>query len=186
MDTAPVGLETPPVVVDAGAPSALIVVDASRGTPLEDASDSTPLDVDAGTPDAGESTPANPVLDASVVQEPDAGPQHGNGFAAAYTVISANCVSCHGAGKTLDLSTAEVAFAQLVGVEAKYKQCAASPESDALPKVRVVPGAPESSLLIEKIEGHPSCGKQMPTAMLMKAEDIATLRAWVAAGAPSP
>jgi cytochrome c553 len=178
IDTAPIVRENPPVLVDAGIPpSALIVVDASKGTPL---------DVDAGAPDAGQDTPESPVVDASVVQEHDSGTQHVGGFAAAYAVISANCVSCHGAAKTLDMSTAELAFAQLVGVEAKYKACLTDPDAGTLPKVRVVPGAPESSLLIEKIEGHPSCGKQMPTAMLMNAEDIATVRAWVSAGAPSP
>jgi mono/diheme cytochrome c family protein len=191
IDTAPVVRETPEVVVDADVPRALIVVDAGKGTPLEvDAGapdvDAPALDAGANTQDAGENTSENPVPDASVVQEPDSGTQPVGGFAAAYAVFSTNCMSCHGAGKTLDMSTAELAFAQLVGVEAKYKACAGEGEGNPRPKVRVVPGAPESSLLIEKIEGHPSCGKQMPTAMLMKAEDIATVRAWVSAGAPSP
>jgi len=143
-----------------------------------------PIKIDAGTPNPG-AIDAGQVgsIDAEVVVEaPDAGPVTSNAFAAAYAVLNTNCISCHGAGKTLDMSTPELAHAQLVGVEAKYKACAAD---GGLPKVRVVPGAPESSLLIEKIEGHPSCGKQMPTAMLMGAEDIATLRAWVTAGAPS-
>lgn len=144
-----------------------------------------PLKIDAGAPNPG-AIDAGQVglLDAEVVvsEPPDAGPVTSNAFAAAYAVINTNCISCHGAGKTLDMSTPELAHAQLVGVEAKYKACAAD---GGLPKVRVVPGAPESSLLIEKIEGHQSCGKQMPTAMLMGAEDIATLRAWVTAGAPS-
>jgi mono/diheme cytochrome c family protein len=190
MDTAPIVREGSEVVVDAGPPSALIVVDAGNGTPLEvDAGapevDAGALDAGANAADAGQNTPENPVLDASVVQAPDSGTQQVGGFAAAYAVMSANCMSCHGAGKTLDMSTAELAFAQLVGVEAKYKACASEGEGNPRPKVRVVPGAPESSLLIEKIEGHPSCGKQMPTAMLMNAEDIATVRAWVTAGAPS-
>jgi mono/diheme cytochrome c family protein len=143
-----------------------------------------PIKIDAGTPNPG-AIDAGQVgsIDAEVVVEaPDAGPVTSNAFAAAYAVLNTNCISCHGAGKTLDMSTPELAHAQLVGVEAKYKACAAD---GGLPKVRVVPGAPESSLLIEKIEGHPSCGKQMPSAMLMGAEDIATLRAWVTAGAPS-
>jgi mono/diheme cytochrome c family protein len=143
-----------------------------------------PTRIDASAPnpgaiDAGQSS----LLDAGIVETPDAGPVISQGFAAAYAVLSTNCVSCHSAGKALDMSTPQLAHAQLVGVEAKYKACAAD---GGLPKVRVVPGAPESSLMIEKIEGHPSCGKQMPTAMLMNAEDIATLRAWVTAGAPSP
>lgn len=143
--------------------------------PVADAGTQNP-----GAIDGGQST----MLDATVVV--DDGPDsaaNGGAFAAAYAVFTTNCVSCHGAGKTLDLSTAELAHHQLVGVEAKYKACAGD---GGLPKVRVVPGAPESSLLIEKIEGHPSCGKQMPTAMLMNPADIATVRAWVAAGAPSP
>lgn len=143
-----------------------------------------PIKIDAGAPNPG-AIDAGPVtlIDAEVVTEtPDAGPVTSNAFAAAYAVLNTNCISCHGAGKTLDMSTPELAHAQLVGVEAKYKSCAAD---GGLPKVRVVPGAPESSLLIEKIEGHASCGKQMPIAMLMNAEDIATLRAWVTAGAPS-
>jgi hypothetical protein len=149
-----------------------------------------PVRIDAGTPNPGAIDAGQPNnLDAEVVvvvvETPDAGPGTvpSSPFAAAYAVLNTNCLSCHGVGKTLDLSTPEVAHAQLVGIEAKYKACAAD---GGVPKVRVVPGAPESSLLIEKIEGHPSCGKQMPTAMLMNAEDIDTLRAWVTAGAPSP
>lgn len=144
-----------------------------------------PAKIDAGAPNPGAiDAGASGSLDAGLVTEtPDAGPSNHDGFAAAYAVLNTNCISCHGAGKTLDLSTPQLAHAQLVGIEAKYKACAAD---GGLPKVRVVPGAPESSLLIEKIEGHPSCGKQMPISMLMNAEDIATVRAWVAAGAPSP
>jgi mono/diheme cytochrome c family protein len=144
-----------------------------------------PLTLDAGAPnpgaiDASQST----MLDSGIVEAPaDAGPGHANdGFAAAYAVISTNCVTCHGAGKTLDMSTPQLAHDQLVGVEAKYKACATD---GGIAKVRVVAGAPESSLLIEKIEGHPSCGKPMPSAMLLSADDVATLRAWVTAGAPS-
>jgi len=157
IDTAPIVRFNPPVTADAGAP-------------------------DLGVIDAG----LNNTLDATVVivEGTDSGPPSTSGFAAAYAVFSANCVSCHGAGKTLDLSTAQLAHAQLVGVEAKYKACAAT--EGAVPKLRVVPGAPESSLLIEKIEGHPSCGKQMPSAMLMSDQEITIVRAWVAAGAPSP
>jgi mono/diheme cytochrome c family protein len=114
-----------------------------------------PLKIDAGAPNPGAIDAGQVALiDAEVVIEtPDAGAVTSNAFAAAYAVLNTNCVSCHGAGKTLDMSTPELAHTQLVGVEAKYKACAA--------------------------DGG------LPKAMLMNPDDIATLRAWVTAGAPS-
>ena len=50
--------------------------------------------------------------------------------------------------------------------------------------VRVVPGSPDESVLIEKITGNPDSGEQMPfNPEPMTADEIATLSAWIEAGA---
>jgi mono/diheme cytochrome c family protein len=97
-----------------------------------------------------------------------------------YAVMAAKCLDCHGATKTLDLSTPELAREELVGVMAEYKACV----SDAgPPRVRVIAGAPGSSLLMEKLEGTQTCGKPMPPSGMLSAQDTELFRKWIAAGA---
>lgn len=143
---------------------------------LQDAAHEDAHVIDAGAPDASDaSAPDSSETDAGS----DAGPVVGS-FASVYEIISASCVGCHGAGKTLDLSTAELALAGLVGVEAQYAACVSD---GGVTPVRVVAGDPAASLLIAKLEGTQSCGKQMPPKALLAAEQVAVFRAWVAAGA---
>jgi mono/diheme cytochrome c family protein len=134
--------------------------------------------IDAGAPDANDASSADASSDAS--SDSDGGNEPNGSFASVYEIISVNCLGCHGAAKTLDLSTPELALAGLVGVEAKYPACVSD---GGVTPVRVVAGDPAASLLIAKLEGTQSCGKQMPPKALLEADKIAVFRAWVAAGA---
>ncbi|HEX5657414.1 MAG TPA: hypothetical protein VFX59_09465 [Polyangiales bacterium] len=153
-------------------------------TVVAEPKDAAPAVKDASAEDAGDHD-AGSEVDASssdAGSEPsDAGSEPTVGsFASVYALIVESCVGCHGAGKTLDLSSPELALAGLVGVEAKYAACVSD---GGVTPVRVVAGEPESSLLIAKLEGTQSCGKQMPPKALLEAEKIKVFRAWVAAGA---
>ena len=49
--------------------------------------------------------------------------------------------------------------------------------------VRVVPGDPANSLLMQMLEGTQTCGTQMPPGGQLPAEVIGQVRAWIANGA---
>lgn len=107
-------------------------------------------------------------------------------FAALYedVFVPHHCVDCHGskAPGALDMSTVDVAYEQMVGVAAAGGACVAS---DAM---RVDPGNPAESLLIQKLQGHDAsgravCGKPMPPEVALAAEDIDRVRSWIANGA---
>jgi hypothetical protein len=78
--------------------------------------------------------------------------------------------------ENLDLSTASVAFGELVSVRAG--QCGGS-------KFLVLPGDPAASYLIAKLTGVGMCsGSVMPKAgSELSPAQIDTVRAWIGAGA---
>jgi hypothetical protein len=88
--------------------------------------------------------------------------------------------TCHAgtlAGQ-LQLSTPAQAYAALVGVKAMGASCSASN------LLRVAPGDPDASLLVQKVESAtPTCGARMPPSGSLPAARLAQLRAWIAAGA---
>ncbi len=90
-------------------------------------------------------------------------------------MLEARCDGCHSgadADAGLDLSAGS-AWASLVG--------AASTEAPG--RTRVVPGDPDASYLVAKLEG--TAGDQMPLGgAALPAATIATVRAWISAGAP--
>jgi hypothetical protein len=78
----------------------------------------------------------------------------------------------------LDMSTAEAAYANLVGQPAAGADCGGSG------KVRVLPGDPDQSLIIQKLKGIAGCGAQMPDNYpALPSDQIALIEAWIAAGA---
>ncbi|WAS93170.1 Ig-like domain-containing protein [Nannocystis punicea] len=94
---------------------------------------------------------------------------------AVQAIFTASC-SCHAGGQPaagLSLAAGE-SYAALVGVESSQ-----SPGS-----LRVAPGSPESSFLVEKLSPGPSVGQQMPIGGSLSVGQIATITAWIAAGAP--
>jgi mono/diheme cytochrome c family protein len=166
-----------PEVKDAGhaQPDATTVTPQDAGSPRADAEvKDSGVVADAGR-DAGRVETDAGHVEADAGSEPPAA-----SFAEVYALITASCTGCHGAGKTLDLSTPELAYDGMVGVEAQYAACVADGGESPL---RVVPGDADASLLIAKLEGTQSCGKQMPPKALLEADKIAVFRAWVAAGA---
>ncbi|PCC70136.1 hypothetical protein SAMN02745121_03543 [Nannocystis exedens] len=90
-------------------------------------------------------------------------------------IFSGSC-SCHaGAQPAAGLSLAAgESYAALVGVES----------SQAPGVLRVAAGSPESSFLVEKILPGPSTGQQMPIGGSLSEGQVATITAWIAAGAP--
>ncbi|MDC0721997.1 Ig-like domain-containing protein [Nannocystis bainbridge] len=90
-------------------------------------------------------------------------------------IFTASC-SCHAGGQPaagLSLAAGE-AYAALVGIDS----------SQAPGVLRVAPGDPEGSFLLEKILPAPSVGQQMPIGGSLSEGQVATITAWIAAGAP--
>jgi len=82
--------------------------------------------------------------------------------------------SCHGAALAarLDLRS-EASYAALVGVTATTE-----------PIVRVIPGDPDNSYLVMKLEGRQSVGVRMPLGLAPLDEiDLTNIRNWIAQGA---
>ncbi len=94
-------------------------------------------------------------------------------------VLQASCVfaTCHKGGPSPagDLSLErDEAYASLVDV----------PSSAAAGRVRVVPGDPDASYVLEKITASaPAAGEPMPPDAPLEADRIELLRAWIEAGA---
>jgi hypothetical protein len=105
-------------------------------------------------------------------------------FTDVYAIISADCLPCHstGIGKTtgkLDMSTQATAYKDLVGVAAAGSACKGK-------GTRVVAGNAVKSLLVQKLNPAPSCGKQMPNGMpALSSTPIALITAWIDSGAPN-
>lgn len=109
-------------------------------------------------------------------------------LAAVQAIFDDRCVNCHDASKgglptypMLPL-TAGASRAALVNVAA----------DETCGGVRVVPGNPDASYLVKKVEQTMPCdGQHMPrpfevgTAPPLTADQLATIRAWIAAGAPN-
>lgn len=103
-------------------------------------------------------------------------------------VIEPECTQCHApdgisrsAIEALDLSTQMMAYEQLVGREAMGSACGGM-------GTLVVPGDPDASLLVQKLElattDPEQCGTRMPvTGDELPAELIAPIRQWIADGA---
>jgi hypothetical protein len=95
-----------------------------------------------------------------------------------------NCVTgCHEPGSPniedsmLDLSEASTAYMELMG-ESQGAECGSG--------TLVVPGEPESSLLIEKLEGGDAttCGDPMPPSGAWPDRYVEPVRQWIMDGAP--
>jgi mono/diheme cytochrome c family protein len=92
------------------------------------------------------------------------------------------CSVCHSGGGSalpgsMDLSDAMASFASLVNV----------PSEQVTTLLRVKPGDPDNSYIVRKVEGAAGIvGDRMPlNGPPLSAEQIADLRSWIAAGAPS-
>ena len=94
------------------------------------------------------------------------------GFAQARKVIERNCVHCHGANRLATMPS--------------YN------DTGALAKLRgpgkwIVPGQPEASRFLQVVTlSNSQPGAMPPTGHAITKDEVATLRAWIAAGAPLP
>lgn len=95
-------------------------------------------------------------------------------------VLTPNCAfsGCHGGGTVQEGLRLDPGFsaANLINV--------ASPRDPNL--VRVVPGNPDASFLIQKLEGTMTLGDRMPlfAGQFLSPATIAVIRQWIALGAP--
>jgi len=90
-------------------------------------------------------------------------------------IFESNCVVCHFAQAPHGglLLQREYAYVSLVGVM-----------SSQFSYYRVVPGKPDESLLVHKIERHtPDIGYKMPPSRSLSAKDMTTIRLWISQGA---
>jgi hypothetical protein len=93
----------------------------------------------------------------------------------------AACTQCHAPGgtrtATILLLTPALAYAQLVNAPALGKRGA----------IRVIPGDPENSYLIHKLEGRPGiAGDRMPdTGPVLTDGQVQVIKRWIALGAPN-
>jgi hypothetical protein len=153
---------------------------------LAHCSDTSPSDKgDAGSSsDLG--SPGRPDMSSSGV---DLGP-HSAAFTAVQAIFDQYCITCHdaslpirpegGSYPALPL-TADASYAALVGKSA-LETCGG---------VRVTPGAPSNSYLVQKVSDPSPCeGMRMPRAgnalppPPLSAQDIAVITSWIQAGAP--
>lgn len=98
----------------------------------------------------------------------------GEGYAAVKGVFLARCVSCHGEQtRTAGLSLERDARGSLV-----------ERRSSQWPELALVaPGAPDASLLIQKLRGTQQHGTSMPPAGRLPDAELAVVEAWVKGGA---
>lgn len=93
-------------------------------------------------------------------------------------VFTPICTVCHAGGAApqgLRLDAAN-SYAMLVGV----------PSSEVPAVLRIAPGQPDASYLIQKLEGHAAVGSRMPFGgPYLDAATIDIIRQWIAAGARS-
>lgn len=95
-------------------------------------------------------------------------------------LLESNCATCHLTGE-------EAGGMSLVG-DAAIGFLVGQPSQEAPALIRVVPGDPETSYLVMKLEGthinHGGSGAQMPFgAPPLAPEQIAKVRQWIAQGA---
>jgi hypothetical protein len=137
---------------------------------------------------AASGTTAPPIEDAGV--RADGGPS--TGTAPTFTMLfdtilgptigsGCNGIYCHFGGahaSLLQMMTKQQAYDELVDQDAEGSECGSSGLK------RVVPGDPDNSLLVQKLEGTASCGVRMPKDLdPLSTDQIALIRAWIEAGA---
>jgi hypothetical protein len=94
--------------------------------------------------------------------------------------------ACHGQGtpnfieeSQLDLSTAQLAYDNLVGREAAGDECGGFGQL-------IIPNDSANSLFLLKMEAEPPCGDPMPSSgALLPIEVLSVIGAWINAGAPN-
>jgi mono/diheme cytochrome c family protein len=157
---------------------------ASTGCSDAKANSSRPLrdsGVDAGDPFDAAATPDAQPADAAPPAPIDLTQIPGTpSFAQVYAFFATHCSDCHtfeGDGN-LYFGTKQDAYDGLVSQPSAGEDCKGGG------RVRVVPGHPEQSLLIQKLSGSADCGARMPMdGTPIDPATIAKIAAWITAGA---
>lgn len=99
------------------------------------------------------------------------------------TVYAMSCAVCHSMapndnqnGMLGMIRSKDQLYAALVNKPAQGAQCAGK-------GTYIVPGDPQTSLLMQKLSANPSCGSSMPLGSMLQPMQIELFRAWIAAGA---
>ncbi len=97
-----------------------------------------------------------------------------------FDIFQVQCAVCHVSANLGDLqySSPESMQAAFVNELAKNPLCTDKE------RVLVIPGDPDNSLLVQKLEGTQDCGTRMPSHIDMPADEVAVVRAWIEGGAP--
>jgi hypothetical protein len=139
-----------------------------------------------GTPAAG--APAAGSGAAGSAAAPGTGATSGATFTAVYDAIwggssEGKCVGCHGMpssdsanGNLGSIMDKAALHAALVGKPALGMACAGK-------GMYVVPGSPETSLLVQKLAATPPCGIRMPLGGALSAATTKLVSDWITAGA---
>ncbi len=144
-------------------------------------SNATGVPTDGGDTDSGQDSGQNPAdggTDSPVVTDAAADvPVASVKFADVYSILSSKCGDCHtqsSEGK-LRMNTEAAAYSALVGVAAA--ECSG--------QTRVVKGDAAGSFLVQTLNGTAGCKvPRMPKSRApLSATEIATIEAWVNAGA---
>jgi len=109
-------------------------------------------------------------------------------------VIAKSCADaqCHGSARAGNLTLNGIVGAGNALVNVTASGVCTDPDGGVVTtcgckdsgKVRVVPGKPEESLLVEKLTGNPSCGDRMPPTGLPLSDELQTLvKNWIKQGA---
>ncbi len=97
--------------------------------------------------------------------------------------VSCATLSCHGAAASGGLQlTPDVAYTNLVGVPAT------NPAANAAGLLRVAPGDPDHSFILDKLTGALAAGEGVPMPQVgspLPQAKIDLVRRWIAAGAPA-
>jgi hypothetical protein len=112
-------------------------------------------------------------------------------FGSIYTniIVRAGCNGsslCHaGPVGMLTMTSKDQAYGALVGVAAMgtNPMMGKGPNCKDSGLMRVVPGKPDESLLVLKVERRQTCGDAMPAASPLDAAKVQEIRAWITAGA---
>ena len=112
-------------------------------------------------------------------------------FTQVFALVSGGCATggyCHAAGgglSKLSLNDQAKAYTDLVGTTAMGNAMPGSDKTGCAMSMlmRVRPGDPDNSLLVQKLEGKQTCGGEMPPGGMLKPEELKLVRDWIAAGA---
>jgi hypothetical protein len=113
----------------------------------------------------------------------------GAAFAAVQAIFDDKCTGCHDANRPPIPDFP--GYPQLpLTVDRSYDALISQPSLETCGGIRVVPGNPDASYLLHKVSDATPCdGLRMPRggniiAPPLSATEIATIRSWIAAGAP--